>query len=58
MVGQATGHPPIALVYPGDGTFGAAFDPVLRLRVVVDGGRATRVVLLQGGATVEGPRQP
>ncbi|GJG86334.1 hypothetical protein tb265_15150 [Gemmatimonadetes bacterium T265] len=58
LVGQATDQPPIPLVYRGDSTFGAAFDPAMRLRVVVEGGRATKVVLQQGGATVEGPRQP
>ena len=56
--GQATGQPPIPLLYLGGNTFGAAFDPSLRLRVVVAGGRATKVVLQQGGTTVEGPRQP
>ncbi|HEY0778060.1 MAG TPA: serine hydrolase domain-containing protein, partial [Gemmatirosa sp.] len=58
LVGQATDQPPIPLLYLGDDTFGAAFDPALRLRVVVEGGRATKVVLQQGGGTFDGPRQP
>ncbi len=58
IVGQATGQPPIPLVYLGDSTFGTASDPALRLRVVVEDGRATKVVLRQGGTTVEGARQP
>ncbi len=58
LVGQATGQPAFPLIYLGDDTFGAAVDPTLRLRVVVEGGRATKIVLQQHGATFEGPRQP
>ncbi|HZF68447.1 MAG TPA: serine hydrolase [Gemmatirosa sp.] len=58
LVGQAPGQPATPLVYLGDATFGAAFDPAMRLRVVVAGRRATQVVLRQGGTTIEGPRQP
>lgn len=58
IVSQATGQPVFPLVYLGDNTFGAAFDPTMRLRVVVEGGRASKVVLQQGGATIDGPRQP
>jgi|GEM_PF-524382 CubicO group peptidase (beta-lactamase class C family) len=58
LVGQAPGQPATPLVYLGEATFGAAFDPAMRLRVVVTGGRGTKVVLRQGGTTIEGPRQP
>jgi len=57
LVGQAPGQPATPLVYLGGATFGAAFDPAMRLRVVVAGGRATKMVLRQGGATIDGPRQ-
>lgn len=38
--------------------FGVAFDPELRFTFTLEAGKATKVTLLQGGATVEGPRVP
>jgi len=38
--------------------FGVAFDPALRFTFTMDAGKATKVTLLQGGGTVEGPRVP
>jgi CubicO group peptidase (beta-lactamase class C family) len=58
LVGQAEGQGTIPLLYLGDDTFGASFDPAMRLTLVREGGRVVRVTLLQGGATVDGPRQP
>jgi hypothetical protein len=58
VVGQPAGQDPNSLVYVGDHTFGAAFDPTLRLRVVVEGGRGVRAVLARRGSTVEGARTP
>jgi len=45
-----------ALLY-GNDTFGMRFDPALRLIFEVEGGRATKVVLLQGGGRFEGVRK-
>jgi CubicO group peptidase (beta-lactamase class C family) len=58
IVAQAQGQGANPVVYLGDLTFGAAFDPSLRLRIVVEGGRGVRAVLNQGGGTVEGARDP
>lgn len=55
---RGPGQGAFPLLYRADGTFGAAFDPSLRLRVVVEGGRGARAVLEQGGATMEGARAP
>ncbi|HEY5061764.1 MAG TPA: serine hydrolase [Gemmatimonadaceae bacterium] len=46
------------LVYYGNNTFGAGFDPSMRLAFVIENGRATRASLTQGGGTMEGTRQP
>ncbi len=60
LMAQASGpgQGAFPLVYVGDQTFGAAFDPTLRLRLVIENGRATRAVLNQRGATIEGARTP
>jgi hypothetical protein len=44
--------------YLGNYVFGVAFDPTLRFTFTIDGGKAVKVTLLQGGATMEGPRVP
>lgn len=58
LTAQAPGQPAIPLVHVGDDTFGAAFDPSLRLRLMVENGRAVSAVLRQGGGTIAGPRRP
>jgi CubicO group peptidase (beta-lactamase class C family) len=58
LMAQAQGQGANELHYLGNYAFGAAFDPALRFTFTVDGGRATKVTLLQGGATIEGPRTP
>lgn len=58
LVAQAEGQGSFLLVYAGDDTFGAAFDPTVRLRLVRAGDRVTGVRLQQGGGTFEGARQP
>ena len=55
---EPKGQQKMALRYAGDDTFGAAFDPSFRLRIVFDGGKAVKAVMQQGGMTMEGPRQP
>ena len=58
LMAQAQGQPANEIRYLGNYAFGVAFDPALRFTFTMDGGKATRVTLLQGGATVEGPRDP
>ena len=55
---QAQGQPANEMKYLGNYAFGVAFDPALRFTFTLDAGKATKVTLLQGGATVEGPRAP
>jgi hypothetical protein len=45
-------------VYVGNLTFGAAFDPSLRVTFIDENGKITRMRLAQGGGTMEGPRRP
>lgn len=54
---QVPGQASLPLVYLGDDTFGAAFDPSFRLRLLTQAERVTGVVLQQGGHTLEGERQ-
>jgi hypothetical protein len=58
VVGQPDGQQAAPLVYVGDHTFGAAFDPTLRLRITVENGRGARASLTQRGRTLEGARAP
>ena len=58
LMAQAQGQPANEMQYLGNYTFGVAFDPALRFTFAVDAGKATKVTLLQGGATIEGPRVP
>ena len=57
LTGQLEGQGPIPLLHYGDHTFGASFDPSVRLIFTVEGGSATRMVLQQGGRRIEGPRK-
>ena len=58
LMAQAQGQDANEIRYLGNYTFGVAFDPALRFTFTMDGGKATKVTLLQGGATIEGPRVP
>lgn len=58
VMAQAQGQPANEIRYLGNYTFGVAFDAALRFTFTVTGGKATKVSLLQGGATIEGPRVP
>jgi hypothetical protein len=41
----------------GNDTFGSSFDPTLRLTFTIENGKATKVVLTQGGQRSEAPRK-
>ena len=58
IMGQAEGQPANEIRYLGNYVFGVAFDPELRFTFTIVEGKATKVTLLQGGATIEGPRVP
>lgn len=58
LMAQARGQAANELRYLGNYTFGVSFDPALRFTFTVDAGKATKVTLLQGGGTIEGPRVP
>lgn len=59
LMAQAEGQRASELFYLGDHAFGVAFDSALRFTFVIDAqGKATRVILLQNGGTVEGARNP
>lgn len=53
---QATDQPPNRLLFQGADEFRLAFDPAVRLVFQVDGGRASSLVLHQGGAALEAVR--
>ncbi len=58
LMAQAQGQEANEIRYLGNYTFGVAFDPALRFTFTIDAGKATKVTLLQGGATIDGPRVP
>lgn len=58
LMAQAQGQEANEIRYLGNYTFGVGFDPALRFTFTLEGGRATKVTLLQGGATIEGLRVP
>jgi len=58
LMAQAQGQDANEIPYLGNYEFGVAFDPALRFTFTIEGGKATKVTLLQGGARVEGPRVP
>ena len=58
LMAQAQGQEANEIRYLGNYAFGVAFDPALRFTFTIDAGKATKVTLLQGGATIEGPRVP
>ncbi len=57
ITGQLEGQGPIPLLHYGDHTFGASFDPSVRLIFTVEGNRATRLALVQRGQRIEGARK-
>lgn len=57
LTAQLAGQPAIPILFLGDNTFGVAFDPNLRFIFTMDGTRATKVTLLQGGQSLAGPRK-
>ena len=58
LMAQAQGQEASELRYLGNYVFGVAFDPAVRFTFTLDAGKATKVTLLQGGASIEGPRVP
>ena len=58
LMAQAAGQSANEIRYLGDYAFGVAFDPELRFTFTLVAGKATKVTLRQGGATIEGPRVP
>jgi CubicO group peptidase (beta-lactamase class C family) len=58
LMAQAQGQDANELKYLGNYAFGVAFDPALRFTFTMDAGKATKVTLLQGGVTMDGPRVP
>jgi hypothetical protein len=58
LMGQAEGQGATPLKYLGDDTFGADFDPTVRIVFTVEGGRVTRGKLVQRGAAMYIARRP
>lgn len=58
LMGQAEGQGGTPLKYLGDDTFGADFDPTVRIVFTVESGRVTRGKLLQRGAAMYIARRP
>ena len=57
VMAQAEGQSVVPLRYIGNDTFGADFDPALRLTFAVENGRVTGAKLLQGGVTAKVTRR-
>ena len=57
LTAQLAGEGANPIIHYGSHTFGAAFDPKLRLVFTVEGGRATKVTLTQGGGRFDGKRK-
>jgi hypothetical protein len=58
LMGQAEGQPKVPLLYLGDNTFGADFDPTVRLSFVVENGKVVSGTLLQNGGKMNVTRRP
>lgn len=58
LMGQAEGQGATPLKYLGDDTFGADFDPTVRIIFTVESGRVTRGKLVQRGAAMYIARRP
>jgi D-alanyl-D-alanine carboxypeptidase len=57
LIAQGTGQPEFPLRHQGNGVFGAPFDPSMRI-TFASGTPAPKLTMVQGGATIEGPRVP
>jgi hypothetical protein len=55
---EGPGQGKFPLVHVGGLTFGASFDPSLRVTFIEENGTVTKVRLQQGGGVMEGPRRP
>jgi len=59
LLAQGQGQPANPLVYFGNDVFGIAADPSIRITFFFDANRTpTKLTLLQGGVTLDGPRAP
>ena len=58
LMAQGQGQTATELRYLGNYAFGIAADPALRFTFTIVSGKATKVTLVQGGNTIEGPRAP
>jgi CubicO group peptidase (beta-lactamase class C family) len=58
LTGQLAGTEASPIRHLGNHTFGVSFDPAVRLVFTIEGDRAVRVTLVQGGRRIEGPRVP
>jgi CubicO group peptidase (beta-lactamase class C family) len=59
LMAQAQGQPANPLVYLGNNVFGIPADPTIRITFFFGpGGKPTKLTLLQGGVTLDGPRVP
>jgi D-alanyl-D-alanine carboxypeptidase len=56
--GQLQGQGPNELIPFGNHTFGASFDPRVRIVFTVENGKATKMTLTQSGPSIEGLRKP
>ena len=57
LTGQLAGQGAIPLLHYGSHTFGASVDPSLRITFVVEGSRATKLVVVEGGGRFDGVRK-
>jgi CubicO group peptidase (beta-lactamase class C family) len=55
---EGPGQGKFPMLYKGNDTFGAEFDPTLKLTILFENGKAVRARLVQRGNTMEGPREP
>jgi CubicO group peptidase (beta-lactamase class C family) len=58
LMAQAQGQAASEITYLGNDAFAVVVDPAIRFTFTIDAGKATKVTLLQNGATIEGPRAP
>ena len=57
LTAQLAGQGAIPMLFIGADTFGVGFDRALRFIFTMDGARATKLTLLQGGERTDGPRK-
>jgi D-alanyl-D-alanine carboxypeptidase len=57
LTAQQAGQEAIPILHYGNHTFGAGFDPSVRLIFTIEGGRATKLTLVQRGGRFEGARK-